>query len=173
MFKRKKMTDKIKQQALKKFNDNLNKLSDFDKNLILWIKKAKPEIIIHSAGIANPDECEKDKERAYQINTQGTKCIVDACQRNRAGLVFISSSHVFSEGAPSEKDEPNPINYYGKTKVEAENYIRENLENHIILRPTKLYGFTEEGNDFTKDVVNKLKNNSHGFWSVKIIFHSF
>lgn len=38
------MTDKIKQQALKKFNDNLNKLSDFDKNLILWIKQGKPTI---------------------------------------------------------------------------------------------------------------------------------
>ena len=80
-------------------------LSLLDKSSIdSLIYEAKPDIVIHTAGIADPDKCEEDKEKAYEINVKGTEYIVDACQRNQASLIFISSAHVFSEGKPSEKE---------------------------------------------------------------------
>lgn len=127
------------------------------KSIVSLISEAKPDIVIHTAGIADPDECEKDKRKAYKINTQGTKYIVDACKKNKSFLIFISSSHIFSNGKLSGRERPNPINYYGKTKLEAEKYIKRNLRNYIILRTTKLYGFIENGEDFTKRVIKRIK----------------
>jgi dTDP-4-dehydrorhamnose reductase len=127
------------------------------KSIDSLISETNPDIVIHTAGIADPDECEKDKKKAYRINVQGTKYIVDACKKNQCFLVFISSSHIFSNGKLSEKEKPNPINYYGKIKLEAEKYIRRNLKNYIILRVTKLYGFIEKGEDFTKNIIKKIE----------------
>jgi len=135
-------------------------LSLLDKDSInSVIDKSKPDVVIHTAGMANPDKCEENKEKAYKVNVTGTKYVVDACKRNSTTLVFISSSHVFTKKNKVEEEKPNPINYYGQTKFEAEAYVRKNIKDYIILRLTKLYGFTEEGNDFTKYVINKLKNN--------------
>jgi len=126
------MTDKIKQQALKKFNDNLNKLSDFDKNLILWIKKAKPEIIVNFKSVSRSGMLRrvnvyviKDNKLLYlnYLVTQFTHYKKDSegllklqgCGMDMGfSLVYNFSSAIFPNGFKSSRR--NSINGMKKTE---------------------------------------------------------
>jgi len=106
-----------------------------------------PEILIHTAALANVDYCETHKEKAWNVNIGGTANLLDACDKHNTKMVFISTNAVFDgEHAPySEEDEPNPINYYGKTKLEAEALVRERGANHAVARLMTMYGWNNPG----------------------------
>ena len=124
------------------------------------INNINPNIVIHTAGKASLAQCEKDKHSAWKINVEGTKNVIAAIKRINPiiKLVFLSSDYVFSgeKGNYKENDEPNPLTYYGKTKVESENNIKENLENYIICRTANVYG---RGGNFFNFIVESLNKN--------------
>ncbi len=103
------------------------------------IYKIKPEIIIHTAALTDVDACETDKKLAYEINAEGTRRIAEFANEFGAFLVYVSTDYVFSgdKGMYREEDEPNPINFYGRTKLLGEKYC-----NCIacIARPCVIYG---------------------------------
>jgi dTDP-4-dehydrorhamnose reductase len=100
------------------------------------IYKIKPEVIIHTAALTNVDECETNKELAYKINVEGTKRVAEIANALGALLVYVSTDYVFSgdKGMYKEEDEPNPMNYYGHTKLLGEKYCE------CIARPCVIYG---------------------------------
>lgn len=102
----------------------------------------KIDSIIHAAGIANTDTCEKEPEKCYISNVVGTKNIIELAYRQKAKLIHVSTNAVFDgENAPyDEEDEPNPINRYGKIKLECELLVRKNLKDYLIIRPILMYG---------------------------------
>jgi len=124
--------------------------------------EAKPEVIIHAAALVDVDFCEDNREKADKINIEGTKNIVEICKRYGCKLVYISSDFIFDGelGPYNEDSNANPINYYGITKLEGENIVKENLENYIIIRPALLYG-SDIGrkNSFITKILKKLVNN--------------
>lgn len=129
------------------------------------ISKVRPDIVIHSAAISLPDVAEENKEMTYEINVKGTANVVEACERINSKLIHISTDYVFSSrGNYTEEYKPDPVNYYGFTKVEAEKIVlNAGLQglNYLILRPSFLYGVKEERhreNQFY-NIYNKLKNN--------------
>lgn len=103
----------------------------------------KPTVIIHAASIGNVDYCEKNPDEAYQINVVGTKNIVRACEEHGVKLIFLSSNAVFDGlSAPyNETSKVNPVNYYGKTKVLAEELILKRQLEHAIVRLILMYGW--------------------------------
>ena len=103
----------------------------------------KPDVIINTAGINNVDYCEKHPEEALKINIQAVKEISNITKKRNIKFVQLSSDSVFDGTKQSpykETDSPNPINYYGKTKLESENIILEN-SNNIVVRASVLYGY--------------------------------
>jgi dTDP-4-dehydrorhamnose reductase len=88
------------------------------------------------------DRCEREKALAWKINVEGTSNIVDSCKRYGAFLVYISTDYVFDgkKGNYSESEEPNPINYYGLTKLKAEESAKKLLEASCIARGSVVYG---------------------------------
>jgi dTDP-4-dehydrorhamnose reductase len=100
------------------------------------IYKIKPEVIIHTAALTNVDECETNKELAYKINVEGTKRVAEIANELGTLLVYVSTDYVFSgdKGMYKEEDEPNPMNYYGHTKLLGEKYCE------CIARPCVIYG---------------------------------
>ena len=116
------------------------------------IQKIKPEVIIHTAAMTNVDECEANKERAYKINVAGTKSVAEIANESGAFLVYVSTDYVFSgyKGMYKEEDEPNPIDYYGYTKLLGEKYCE------CIARPCVIYG--------TKPAVGKV---NFALWIIK------
>src|SRR3989339_1284957 len=112
-----------------------------------YIEQIQPNIVIHTAAVPDPDYCETNKKAAQQLIVEGTKHVVGACQEINAQLIYISTTYVYGgEKAPyREKDPTDPINYYGKLKVKAENIVQLLSLPWSILRFDFLYGYNGEG----------------------------
>jgi len=106
-------------------------------------KAIKPDVVVHAATLTDVDKCETNKELAWKINVEGTKNIVEAAQRVGSFLIYISTDYVFSgeKGLYKETDKPDPINYYGVTKLKAEEVVQM-LPEFFIGRPSVIYGST-------------------------------
>ena len=119
------------------------------------LMKEKPEILIHCAAYTNVDKAEDEPDTARKINSLGTKNLAQACAKLGITLVYISTDYVFN-GEKTEKylpdDEPNPINVYGQTKLEGENYIKEICKKYYILRTAWLYGI--HGKNFVETMIS-------------------
>lgn len=110
------------------------------------ISKINPNIIIHCAALTNVDECEENKLKAYSVNVEGTKNIIEAAKKNNTKFVYVSTSAVFS-GKKSEYfegDEVDPISIYGETKAEAEKIVEKSGLEYIILRTDQPYFWFEK-----------------------------
>ncbi len=114
-----------------------------------------PDIVIHTVALSDPDVCEQRREDAEKINYIGTKNIVNACREVKARLDYISTIYVFNgeKGHYSEEDTPNPINWYGETKLRAEQEVAT-LPHYGIYRFDKLYGYNGEGKP--NDILSKV-----------------
>ncbi len=106
------------------------------------MKSVQPEFIIHSAANRDPDLCEKDRSRARQINVSGTEHLVRSAKNIGARILYISTDLVFDGESPPyrEKERPEPISYYGTTKLQGEDLVRE-IPRSTVLRIPLLYGF--------------------------------
>jgi len=106
-------------------------------------KKIKPHVVVHAATLTDVDKCETNKELAWKINVEGTKNIVDAASKVGSFLIYISTDYVFNgeSGRYKENDKPDPINYYGLTKLKAEEIVKTQPE-YFIARPSVIYGST-------------------------------
>ncbi len=127
--------------------------------LQILFQSAKPNTVIHTASETNVDKCEIEKDRAWKINVEGTRNIVEACRQTNAKLIYISTDYVFDgeKGMYSEEDTPNPLNFYGLTKLEGERQASKSSPNMAILRTSVLYGTHPTKQDFVTWVMTKLK----------------
>jgi dTDP-4-dehydrorhamnose reductase len=115
------------------------------RNLIRsMLEKIQPDCIIHTLAMSSPDECEKKKLDSWQINVETVKEIMHYCQTYPARLIFTSTDLVFDgqKGNYTETDTPNPVNFYGDTKYEAEQEILNSDPpvRHAVVRMSLLYG---------------------------------
>jgi dTDP-4-dehydrorhamnose reductase len=102
-----------------------------------------PTHIIHTAAITNVDYCEVNKEECEEVNINATKYLFDACQRHEAYFNFVSTDFVFDgeKGNYVETDLVNPLSYYAKSKVEAENILlNSSYQKWSIARTIIVYG---------------------------------
>lgn len=101
-----------------------------------------PTTIINAAAAADVDWCEQHREDAWKINVVGVENLIEATRKVGARLIHISTDYVFdgTHGPYSENDKPNPISYYGKSKLASENAIRIAEISHTIFRTIVLYG---------------------------------
>jgi dTDP-4-dehydrorhamnose reductase len=144
----------------KPLHSNSLKLEITNLNEALSIfNKLEPNIVIHTASETNVDKCETEKEHAWKTNVEGTRNIAEACQEVNAKLVYISTDYVFDgeKGLYNEEDKPNPVNYYGLTKLEGEKQVIEYCKNYAILRTSVLYGWHPWKQNFATWIINKLK----------------
>jgi dTDP-4-dehydrorhamnose reductase len=135
-----------------------------DKNLVEEVfKKVNAEVVVHAAALTDVDKCEINKELAWKINVEGTRNIAEAVKTSRAFLIYISTDYVFNgeTGRYKETDRRDPINYYGLTKLKAEDLVKDLIDEYCIARPSVIYGSTPAAGkvNFALWVLNKLKRN--------------
>ena len=116
------------------------------------LSEVKPDVVIHTAALVSVDGCETNPAFAKKLNTELTGKIADYCKQNNVKLIYISTDAVFDgfvDKLNKESDVTNPINIYGKTKLDGEKFL--DLTKDLIVR-TNIYGF---------NIQNK---NSFGEW---------
>jgi dTDP-4-dehydrorhamnose reductase len=132
------------------------------------VGKIRPRVIVNTAAVTNVDYCETHKEEAQRVNVEGVKNLAEAAQKSRTRLIHVSTDYVFdgTVGHYEEADTPNPIQHYGRTKLDAEKVV-SNLPSFAIARPSVIFGWapvhsTEESGsskpmNFAMFVLDKLK----------------
>ena len=125
------------------------------------LDKTKPEAVVHAAALTDVDKCELEKELAWKTNVEGTRNMALSCSKVNAKLVYISTDYVFDgeKGNYEEEDEPNPMDYYGVTKLEGEKQAIQHCKNYAILRTSVLYGWHPWKQNFAIWTFNQLKQN--------------
>lgn len=130
--------------------------SDLDLTDRLAVERAwqslKPDAVIHCAALSRTNQCEQNPEPARRLNVQVTAHLARLSQD--IPFIFLSSGEVFDgkAGWYRETDEPNPINVYGKTKLEAEQLVRQNPR-HTVVRLVLTAGTSQNGGrSFVEDM---------------------
>jgi dTDP-4-dehydrorhamnose reductase len=121
-----------------------------------------PEIILNCAAYTKVDACETERELAWKVNVEGPKNLAAGVTKYGGLLIHISSDYVFDgrKEPPEpyvEDDEPNPLSYYGRTKLEGEVAVMQTTDQYIILRTAWLYGI--HGQNFLKTVLKLALRN--------------
>src|SRR5688500_3157220 len=86
-----------------------------------------PDVVVHAGAVSKPDDCEKDQWQAYITNVGGTLNLLANAEEQKTFFIFLSTDFIFDgeKGMYSEEDAAYPVNYYGKTKLEAEEAVKE------------------------------------------------
>ncbi|MEM1271881.1 MAG: dTDP-4-dehydrorhamnose reductase [Bacteroidota bacterium] len=102
-----------------------------------------PSVVVNAAAMTNVDRCETDRDACWEVNVHGVEHLARMCKTTGARLVQVSTDFVFDgEAGPyTETDRPNPINHYGRSKLAAENAVRQlGLSSWTLVRAIIVYG---------------------------------
>jgi dTDP-4-dehydrorhamnose reductase len=101
-----------------------------------------PTHVIHAGAISKPDDCENNKPLAYKINIEGTKILLTTAKQYNCNFLFVSTDFVFDgkKGMYKEDDERKAVNYYGQTKILAEDAVMQYPFDWSIVRTVLVYG---------------------------------
>lgn len=110
------------------------------------IASTKPDVVIHTAALTQVDDCETKREACTLNNVTAVEYLIDACEKNNIHLVHVSTDFIFdgSMGPLDEQAKPNPINFYGESKLAAEQLIQKSNVSWSILRTVLVYGITKD-----------------------------
>lgn len=126
--------------------------------------QVQPNIVLHTAAMSKPDECEQYPVQAFEVNVEATAYIASCCKQHQAHLVFLSTDMLFNKAQPIiETDCPNPINHYGKTKMWAEEAILATACKATILRLLLVYGkvLPYQRNTFVQWIQTSVQEKKH------------
>lgn len=149
---------------------HLNK-NDKDKINSIF-NEIKPEIVIDCAALHNVDYCENNRDKTLEVNLEAPKYIASQCKQINSRFVYISTDYVFdgSLNRPyTERDKPNPLNFYGTSKWKTEQEIMKIGGSYAIARTSLIFGWNPyeisgeksssgKSQNFVIWALNKLRN---------------
>lgn len=108
------------------------------------IETFRPEVIIHTAAMTQVDDCEKEKEACWLQNVTAVEILVGAAKKHNCRLVHVSTDFIFDgeDGPYDEEAKPNPVSYYGESKLAAEKVVMNSGLEWSIARTVLVYGIT-------------------------------
>ena len=109
------------------------------KNALL---KCKPDVIVNTAAMTNVDACENNKEECDKLNIDVVQYLKEYSEENNTHLIHISTDFIFDgeNGPYKESDKPNPLSYYGLSKLKSEDILTNSKIDYTILRTILVYG---------------------------------
>ncbi len=133
-----------------------------------WLNSVRPRALIHAAALADVLRCEREPSQAYVVNAYSTRMLAKVCSYHKIHFIVLSTAYVFDGSLPSteqyrECDPVNPLNHYGKSKVQGELATQEECNRETlwaICRASIVYGATQRGQpDFVQWVHTTLEHN--------------
>ena len=109
------------------------------------ISREKPQVVINTAAMTNVDLCEDENKYCDALNVEAVRYLADACVKVDAHLIQISTDFIFDgeNGPYKEEDRPNPLSYYGLSKLKSEQLLQEHAVKWTVLRTIIVFGVGE------------------------------
>lgn len=148
--------------AYSRSSDTLHKLDLLkEADVTQTIESVQPHFIIHCAAERSPDICENDHFATDALNQTATKHLAQCAKAIGATIIYISTDYVFDGTKPPYEclDKPNPLNYYGASKLAGEKAVLDSGAQAIVLRVPVLYGQIESLEESAITVIAKLFEN--------------
>lgn len=120
------------------------------------IGRFRPRTVVHCAAYTAVDRAEREPEAAFALNAGGTRNVALACREHRTLLVTFSTDYVFdgtSERPYVEEDPTAPLSAYGRSKLAAEEAVREVAPDFLLLRTQWLFGL--HGRNFAQSILER------------------
>ena len=113
-----------------------------EENLKKHLKDINPDFIVNTAAMTQVDDCEINKEACDILNVSVVKWLAEITQDINAHLIHISTDFIFDgkKGNYKETDKPNPLSYYGLSKLKSEEVLIHSNVSHTILRTILVFG---------------------------------
>ncbi len=135
-------------------------------SVLAYFAEHKPDIVIHCAAVSDVGQCEREPERSWKINVDGSINIAKASERVGAKCIICSSDQVYfgskMDVAHDEDEVINPFNLYGQGKLKAEQECLKVSPGCVLLRLSWMYDSKslseEEHGDFLRTLISKLEN---------------
>jgi len=110
------------------------------------VEQYRPDVIVHTAAMTNVDTCEANKALCNQLNVVAVQHLVSLCEAMEIQLIHLSTDFIFdgADGPYAEDDAPNPLSYYGESKLLAELAVKSCKSPWTILRTILVYGITND-----------------------------
>ena len=108
--------------------------------------KWRPDVVVNTAAMTQVDQCETDKEACRALNVDAVQYLADACAAHNAQLIHLGTDFIFDglAGPYSETDEPNPLSFYGQSKLDADKIVMHNKGKWAIARTILVYGLAAD-----------------------------
>ena len=128
-------------------------------DIISVLDKIKPDRIIHLAALTNVDLCETEKDLATKINEKATKILAKQAAKIDAFFVYVSTDYIFDgiKGMKKENDTPNPLGFYGKSKLAGELALNNLASSYSITRTSTPFGLHKTKKSFPLWVKENLE----------------
>jgi len=106
----------------------------------------KPDVVIHTAAMTNVDQCETERDDCWLNNVTAVEYLTKACEKNHIHFIHVSTDFIFdgTYGPLDEEAIPNPLSYYGESKLAAEELVKKSKADWAILRTVLVYGVTKD-----------------------------
>jgi dTDP-4-dehydrorhamnose reductase len=106
----------------------------------------KPDYVIHTAAMTNVDTCELEKQTCWQLNVKAVEYLAEACLKHNSFLLHLSTDFIFDgeHGPYTEEAAARPINYYGESKLAAEQILLQSNIRWAIARTVLVYGIAHD-----------------------------
>lgn len=160
----------VNKHKIKRKDIKLLKCNFKYKELRNFLLKKNLDYILNFSGLSSIEKCEKLKKKAYIANVKNVKIIVDLCKEFNINFLHISSDQFinlkFKTVKASENIRLTPINYYAKTKIQAEKEIIKSKCKYLIIR-TSFFGWSNRKNDKKNllEQINSHKTKKINLWS--------
>jgi dTDP-4-dehydrorhamnose reductase len=123
-----------------------------------WLSQTKPDLVVNAAAYTAVDAAESDAATAAQVNCDAVRSLAQATRNAGARLVHISTDFVF-DGCSNRpylpNDAPNPVNVYGRTKLDGEHAALEAASSALVVRTAWVY--SESGRNFVHTMLRAMR----------------
>lgn len=145
--------------------------------VLAYMEEHRPKVVIHCAALSNTWYCEQHPEESHRVNVQGTVKMAKACKRIGAKFIFMSSDQVYNgtiaSGPLREDCLLQPVNVYGRHKLEAEQRALLNLHESVGLRLTWMYDMPDSKMKLNSNILVNLQKASREGSVINVATHEY
>ncbi len=133
------------------------------------LTKYEPEVVINTAAMTNVDECEKEQKACYTLNVEAVSHLISSCKKINAHLIHLSTDFIFdgSHGPLTEEEKPNPVSFYGESKLKSEQLLEQSTINWSIVRTVLVYGVAHDMS--RSNIILWVKNSLENHTEIQVV----